>query len=140
MQNKPLIMWEKWQDPILNNIIEPMSTQDNDIEEQDEYSPYNDIEETRNYTFRYPIIMTPFGMLPYTEKTSCDKTFNFWTGHTNFTITKSIADILEKHSGVETLDVFTRYRFRIGIGKAFEDSLIMRSINTSVYEHIHEQS
>lgn len=144
MYHKPLIIWEKWQDPILNHLgdINNLTNQDHqdDYEEDNEY---NDIDEdvafTENRTVhKYPIIITPMGILPYNEKTSCDKTFNFWTGHTNFSITKDISDILEQAIGVETLDIFTRYRFRIGIGKAFKDSEVMTNINNHIYEHIDE--
>ena len=42
--------------------------------------------------------------------------------------------MIEKTDGVETFDVFTRYRFRVGVGKAFSDSETMREINSRVYE------
>jgi hypothetical protein len=48
----------------------------------------------------------------------------------------SKADIIETTSGVETLDIFTRYRFRIGVGKAFSDSEVMRDINNKIYKEL----
>ena len=77
---------------------------------------------------------TPMGIIPMTENTASGKIFNFWVGHTNFDITKKVADMIEKTDGVETFDVFTRYRFRVGVGKAFSDSETMREINSRVYE------
>ena len=82
------------------------------------------------------VMATPMGIIPITENTSSSKIFNFWMGHTNFSITHRVAEIIEEAEGVETLDVFTRYRFRIAIGKAFIDSSIMKNINDSVYEHL----
>jgi len=79
------------------------------------------------------VIATPMGIVPINENTASGKIFNFWIGHTNFNITKYIADIIEKTDGVETLDIFTRYRFRIGIGKAFTDSRVMQHIQESIY-------
>jgi hypothetical protein len=76
------------------------------------------------------------GIIPMNENTMSGKIFNFWMGHTNFNITKKIADIIEQTDGVETLDIFTRYRFRIGVGKAFDDSSVMRTINKRVYGEI----
>jgi hypothetical protein len=143
MQTKPLIIWEKWQDPILNNLTDMSDDVSNDNTDSEYNENYNTEEDDQIFdhpksSYKYPIIITPMGILPYNEKTSCDKIFNFWVGHTNFSITKEISDILEESIGVETLDIFTRYRFRIAIGKAFKDSKIMTNINNKIYEHINE--
>jgi hypothetical protein len=57
-------------------------------------------------------------------------------GHTNFDISKKIAQMIERTDGVETLDIFTRYRFRVSIGKAFDDSETMRNINKTIYSEL----
>jgi hypothetical protein len=135
--NKPLIIWEKWQDPILSHLGDI----NNHLMEQTPEDIDEDIvnyEEPEKISYKYPIVITPMGMLPYSEKTSCETVFNFWTGHTNFSISKEISDILERCDGVEALDVFTRYRFRIAIGRAFKDSNIMSSINKKIYEYIND--
>lgn len=141
MQTQPLIIWEKWQDPILNNLtdISNHMSDDHTNEYEEDYNTEEDSSfDQPKSSYKYPIIITPMGILPYNEKTSCDKIFNFWVGHTNFSITKEISNILEESIGVETLDIFTRYRFRIAIGKAFKDSKIMTNINNKIYEHINE--
>ena len=76
------------------------------------------------------------GIIPVNDNTASGKLFNFWVGHTNFDISKKIANIIEKTDGVETLDIFTRYRFRIAVGKAFDDSEIMRNINKTIYSEL----
>ena len=76
------------------------------------------------------------GIIPINESTTSGKVFNFWVGHTNFNISKPIAEVIENAEGVETLDIFTRYRFRISVGKAFDDSTVMRNINTKVYTEL----
>jgi hypothetical protein len=136
---QPLIIWEKWQDPILSHLgdINNNKLSDENIDEDIDEDIIG-YEETEKISYKYPIIITPMGMLPYSEKTSCETVFNFWTGHTNFSISKDISDILERCDGVETLDVFTRYRFRIAIGRAFKDSSIMTTINKKIYEYINE--
>jgi hypothetical protein len=78
------------------------------------------------------------GIVPINDNTASGKIFNFWVGHTNFNVTKHIFRILENTDGVETLDVFTRYRFRIGIGKAFSDSVVMKDIQQSIYSYLEE--
>ena len=80
-------------------------------------------------------IITPIGLLPM-DSLSMSEIFNFWVGHSNFSITKDIASVIEQSEGVEILDVITRYRFRVGIGKIFTDRDIMKKINDNVYEYI----
>jgi hypothetical protein len=73
-------------------------------------------------------------IVPYNELTAPGSLFNFWVGHTNFNLSKKIVKIIEESEGVEILDVFTRYRFRIGIGKCFSDSETMKTINDKLYK------
>lgn len=141
MKKSPLIIWEKWHDPILNSFvtnIDSSSHEETELEEYHDNAYENQTQSQPSLINKYPIIVTPMGILPYNEKTACDSVFNFWIGHTNFSITKNVSDLLENTEGVETLDIFTRYRFRVGIGKAFKDSKIMRNINSIVYEHLNE--
>jgi hypothetical protein len=138
------IIWQKWLDPFGN---------ESDDTEHDPYTgnyydeeQYNDAEEDENEdemlkknllkNKQVKVIATPMGIIPMNENTMSGKIFNFWMGHTNFNITKKVADIIEQTDGVETLDIFTRYRFRIGVGKAFDDSSVMRTINKRVYGEI----
>jgi hypothetical protein len=130
MINKPLIIWEKWINPLFDNTNKEID--DEDIEP---YSDYEDNNETQDHRMMH-MVMTPMGIIPFEEIKDCDKVFNFWTGHTNFTISKAIAKLIENIDGVETLDVFTRYRFRVGFGKAFKDGDVMNNINDTVYSKL----
>ena len=67
-------------------------------------------------------------VIPYNEKQPSGKIFNFWIGHTNFDITHNVKETIEAVDGIEILDVFTRYRFRIAIGKSFTDREVMNNI------------
>jgi len=131
MSNKPLIIWEKWTNPLFNNnsIIE---------EDNEEYIDFDNDNETNKSSVN--IVITPMGIVPLEEIKDCDKIFNFWTGHTNFDISKKIAQLIENTAGVETLDIFTRYRFRVGFGKAFQDREVMGSINDTIYTTINRLS
>ena len=51
-----------------------------------------------------------------------------------FNVSKNIANMIQQCEGVESLDIFTRYRFRISVGKVFKDSEVMNNINHNVYE------
>jgi hypothetical protein len=129
MQNKQenLIIWQKWFDPF-GDDEESHTFDDDDVEE--DYS----IEDQSLLQKPMKAIATPMGIIPYTENTASGKIFNFWVGHTNFDITQIVASAIELADGVETLDIFTRYRFRIGIGKAFDDSKVKTDINQTVYK------
>jgi hypothetical protein len=58
--------------------------------------------------------------------------FNCWFGHTNFDITKSVAEKLDKVEGIELLKVITRYRFLIGVGKAFSFANVRLNLENSL--------
>jgi hypothetical protein len=135
--NTYLITWQKWVDPF-----------GRDDQEEHEYDPYigdyDDIDMDKNIDEEHEktgsilkseirVIATPMGIIPINDNTISSKIFNFWVGHTNFDISKRVVDIIEQTDGVETLDIFTRYRFRISVGKVFDDSSVMREINSRVY-------
>lgn len=123
----PLITWEKWKDPF--------GEKDEDNTDYDSYEEY--VEPEENVVSK--VLLTPMGIIPYNDNTASGKIFNFWIGHTNFSITSQISNMIENSEGVETLDIFTRYRFRISVGKAFDDSEIMRNINTIIYTHFNKK-
>jgi len=143
-----LISWQKWFDPFGSDDIEDVDHDpylgDYEDSESDK-SKYNDSHEETDSekeelhkAHRVRVIATPMGMIPVTDNTMSGKIFNFWIGHTNFDITQKVADVIETTDGVETLDIFTRYRFRIAIGKAFDDSSVMRDVNRRVYSELSE--
>lgn len=148
--DKHSIMWQKWFDPFgLDDNFE-MSDHENSDDYDNFFADDNldtlDQEETqgnmknflnhKKFKGKMKVIATPMGIIPVNDNTASNKIFNFWMGHTNFDITYNIARVIELTEGVETLDIFTRYRFRVGIGKAFEDSIVMRTINQRVYAEL----
>jgi hypothetical protein len=146
MSSKPIIIWEKWRDPYgsddtpeIQSIIEDMLNKklaDQDIESDTEEPIDETVENAGFIKHKMPMMITPIGLIPLTENTAPGKIFNFWTGHSNFNITQKISNIIEDTYGVETLDIFTRYRFRIGVGKAFKDAEVMHDINQQVYSYL----
>ena len=131
-----LIVWEKWIDPfdpenlrLENHVHEHDSLEDETIDHSEE----EDMLSLANGQMK--VLVTPIGLLPMDILSNSEK-FNFWIGHTNFDITSGVANVIEKSNGVEILDIITRYRFRIGIGKIFTDRDVMKEINDNVYEHI----
>lgn len=152
MTKENTIVWQKWVDPfgfdedyeidnISNSNHDDREEFSNFIDENNEdiESKQQDLKDYLNYKKAKPhikVIATPMGIIPFNDNTASNKIFNFWVGHTNFDITGNVASIIEETDGVETLDIFTRYRFRISVGKAFDDSVVMRDINHKVYSEL----
>lgn len=149
MNTKPLIVWEKWVDPFGKNIDEAKWTDYNNhiidfnnLEEEYEDEDLEDIDEDLDNLPQFhgisgdpiKVIASPLGLIPYNEHTASSKIFNFWIGHTNFNISQKVKQNIELIDGVEILDIFTRYRFRIAIGKCFTDSEVMLNINQRIYQ------
>ena len=145
MQKQNTIIWQKWSDPF-GEDLEDVTDTDNFHDDDEDTETSNDIDNywadheekkiSKNIIKGVKVIATPMGIIPINDNTASGKIFNFWIGHTNFDITKNICEIIEKTDGVECLDIFTRYRFRIAIGKAFNDANTMSEIQKNVYEYI----
>lgn len=146
MMNNCQIVWEKWRDPFLGydeNEIDIENTHTTNflneiIDDGEEDEEFEDPQQINPIEKPVRIIYTPMGIIPYNEYTASSKIFNFWVGHTPFSITKRIAYIIENTDGVETLDIFTRYRFRIAIGKVFKETDVMQDINKNVISFLGE--
>jgi hypothetical protein len=143
-----MIIWEKWRDPFGENDddINLDNNIENFIDDNSEYNPYDEnekdsqelLDKNKILAKQIRVIATPMGVIPVNDNTASGKIFNFWIGHTNFSITKGVFNVIEQNDGVETLDIFTRYRFRIGIGKAFNSTEVKQNIQESVYDYIEE--
>ena len=143
--NTPSIVWQKWQDPL--SIEEPTHVGPEDfipsfLNDNDDNEPIeadneqNETEHNSLYSKHIKAIVTPLGIIPYNELSSIGNIFNFWIGHTNFNLSNKIVAIIENTDGVETLDIFTRYRFRIGIGQLFHPGDVMSNISTDLYHYL----
>lgn len=134
------IVWQKWVDPFGRDSIDTEYETPNESNFLDDslLDPEEDKDKKHPEFVKESIqvMATPMGIIPINEHTASSKIFNFWVGHTNFDISKKISDIIEQTPGVETLDIFTRYRFRVAIGKVFDDGQVMRSINKNINKHI----
>jgi hypothetical protein len=116
MENR-IIIWEKWIDPFFPE--EEVDTE----ELEEDYEPRG---QQRGPVGR--ILVSPMGVISVNEHHQASKVF--WVGHTNFDIGPKERDIIEQIPGVETLDIWTRYRFRIAVAQAFVPSTVMHNIAT----------
>lgn len=146
-----MIGWEKWRDPFGQDLedqewpgavgdfdsdaaLEKLKQQKVMIEKkpdkgwnEDGYDePSHEVGPMAAYRAQkaLPFMVTPFGIIPVTEHTRAGKVFNFWTAHTNFRATRNVIEIIENTHGVESFDLFTPYRWRIAIGKAFDSAQV----------------
>ncbi len=127
------IKWEKWADPFRDD--EPKDIKNADDEERTYKDSYEEAEQSQRRT-RYsgPVLVGPMGIIPITENNSPSKVYNFWMLHSNFNLSEPVVNQLKQCPGVETLDVFTRYRARIGIGKVFNEEKVKKRINKALCE------
>lgn len=134
------VYWEKWIDAFeeeLENIemeISELEDEGEMIYEEEDADMIPDI--LREPVSHIRSIITPFGVLPITEKTRASKHFKLWVGHSNFKLTEDFYKVIGDSAGVEALDILTPYRFRIAIGKMFIDRDVMKTVRDRMVEHI----
>lgn len=107
------IQWEKWKDPFAEMHIE---------DEDGEHTEYQSMK----------MLHTNFGIMPLPEYSNPAKVFNLWVGNTNFNVSLPILKVIEETDGVEVLTVFSRYRFRIGIGALFDEEKVKKDIERQI--------
>ncbi len=121
------IIWRRWRDPMAPLVKRDGAEPDDDHEEVFAAASRDDVLDGEPAELRPrerrgsfgPGIVGPFGVIPLHEENLPSKLFEFWMGHCNFDLTEKVVDEIKRVPGVETLDVGTRYRFRLGVGKAF---------------------
>ena len=134
------VYWEKW--------VDAFEAEENEMaEEMYEGEDFDEYEESlmeqeimKHSPSHIRTIITPFGVLPITEKTRASNYFKLWVGHSNFKLTEDFYKIIGESSGIEALDILTPYRFRIAIGKMFVDRDVMKTVRDCMVEHISGQS
>lgn len=147
----PSIIFERWLDPYSIDDVKKLNVGIEDSEDKDEDMYLDDdvefsrdgyignLEQDRTqqvYRIKpLDVIMTNIGPIPFYEHSTPSKVFNMYVGHTNFNITEKIADIIGKTPGIETLNIFTRYRFRVSIGKNFNPRQTLKLLEDSVLKY-----
>jgi hypothetical protein len=118
------ITWEKFIDPLNANLdeVETPGFGDvniHDINEVDDDLDEEDISDKNIHGIAHSKLMyTQFGLLTVTNNVLACNQFDFWVMHTNFPITHDILTILDNIDGIETIEVLTKYRIRIGFPKS----------------------
>jgi hypothetical protein len=138
-------VWEKWVDPLGGNQseFEHLMDDEDDEDGEDESGPkpVGSLVPANSLPKMFKIMHTPqFGAISLGEHAFAANRFDFWILHTNFEITKDIRDIISKVPGVESNDVLTRYRTRVGFPRSglFNASKVKSTVQDAIRYYFHE--
>lgn len=140
MKQTQKIGWQKYEDviesqissPLLNRIFQLMSEMSHEyqLKDNDEDGIDMEMQVQPGELDQQPI------MLNLDENISTEialaNNFDCWVAHTNFNLTESIKNELDRVEGIEILKIFSRYRFLIGIGKMFEFTDVRKNVETKL--------
>ncbi len=141
---KPKIAWENYIDPFSDEDLDKLNYAEKPIQEEDEQIEallnsglLKDLEDVYEEPtmLRQPVrtVVTNMGAIPIYQHAIPSKVFKFYVGHANFNISEPIAKIIDLTPGVEGLDIFSRYRFRIAVGQVFHSKKVRKMIEDNVY-------
>lgn len=138
MKKTKKIGWQKYEDLIEQQIKSPLSglLLGAMLPKLEEIEADEDSESLLEQN--EPFIMA----IPETLSSEIQLTTNFdcWIAHTNFDITETIKNAINKVEGVEVLKIHSRYRFFIGVGKMFDFKEVRKEIeNKLIQEKKNEQ-
>lgn len=127
--DKKIIKWMKWVDPM--NRAE--DEEENEFVEENIYEQETEYDKAQEIKFSKQIVLTTiFGAVPLHSNNKIEKFFNFYVGHTNFKITQQIKTVIDDWDGIETLDIFSPYRFRVSIGLAFDTKEVLKGLTEAL--------
>jgi hypothetical protein len=119
MQKK--IIWQRWEEP---------ADSDHNDHEDDDFDT-----EDNEHGKPYPVIRTEYGHFVSVKiHAPLKNDLKLWVGNSNFDIGHKEKAIIEDVDGVEILDIFSAYKFRVGIGLAFDDKTVQKRIEKLLCE------
>jgi len=147
-QSKYRVGWERWLDPYGTNAeaftwpseqnedddIKQLMNADDDLENYEKELLQAENMPVQNVPMR--ILKTPMGVIPMYEHSIPSRVFKLFTAHTNFRITQHIQQIVSNVPGVESLDIWSPYRMRVGIGKMFNSKTVRQEITQSCIAYL----
>ena len=120
------IGWQKYEDVIQTEMYSPLASM---ILEELNPAGVEDDEYEEEELHETESLILPKN---FYETVSLMSRFDCWIGHTNFNITNSIKNKLNEVDGIEVLNIISRYRFFIGIGKMFEFTEVRKDIEKTI--------
>jgi hypothetical protein len=145
---EPDVHWELWVDPYIQDSVSGHDEDDDDdddedyddLDEDDDLegieSLANLIESNKQVKRAAKLILTPSGAVPISDSFFASYYFKLWMGHTNFKLRKKHVIMIDQINGVESVDIITNHRFRVGIGKLFKDRDVMANIRDTLVKDV----
>ena len=142
MSKNKKIGWQKYEDVLESQLHSPFVQEVMLQLQEQEQAIIRDLIETgdyeameQDYTEAVPVQSSAVQISEELIKEAAVlSNFDCWIGHSNFDITESIKDKLEKTSGVEVLKIQSRYRFFIGVGRMFEFQDVRKNIEKTLLD------
>lgn len=142
MSKNKKIGWQKYEDVLESQLHSPFVQEVMLQLQEQEQAIIRDLIETgdyeameQDYTEAVPVQSSAVQISEELIKDAAVlANFDCWIGHSNFDITESIKNKLEKTSGVEVLKIQSRYRFFIGVGRMFEFQDVRKNIEKTLLD------
>lgn len=126
------LIFNKWRDPVKGLLTE---SPDAELQEKREQWGFDEEHPPIGTVHLGPSIVTPeHGVIPLHESNLPSALYRLWMVHTNFDVTEQVASTVENVPGIETLDIISRYRFRIGIAMAFDQTEVKNALRKALAE------
>lgn len=102
--------------------------------DNDPYERYDFDEDDQETDHSEPqqIVITDFGVIPLRPYNDLAAHFNLWVGETDFNLSDERIEIIDKTRGVEALNIYSRYRFRIAVGSCFSFQEVRQNIEKAL--------
>lgn len=115
------IIWEDWKDPFLAAV--------NEHKEKGWMDSYDHLDKPGQMgVYQGPVVMGAAGMIPLNELNCPSRNFRLYVGHTSFNLSQRVANKMVGVPGVEIFRIWTRYRFWLGVGRAFDSKQVKNEI------------
>lgn len=86
------------------------------------------------------VVATPIGMISHKISAKSSGDLNFWVGNTDFDLNGLHIGVINNVPGVEMFTLWTPYKFRICVGKAFRTKKVLKDIEVALGCHNHKKS
>lgn len=129
-------VWEKWHSPV-EEYQQSLLYGNETVREIDEDELAELIESGEYEEIQHKVPIIPI-FPSIIEHNKFLESFDIWILHTNFDIDDGVQAIIAATGGVESLQVVTRYRAKLGFTKSglFNNSEVKHSIQTNLLSHL----
>lgn len=137
------IVWSKWVNPLQRDANS--SNDDIDNDDSDEWNESVEDRATIVQLMREEIgvpkvVMTEGGMFEFVIRNDPEKLFNLWEGNTyGFPVSRKVKQLIGQIDGVEAIDVYSPYMFRVAVGKLYKPSDVCSRITHKLEEYLQQK-